>query len=389
MTQKTNLLIILGIIIGAVVLITVINSTEPTAQREAATKKTAMLVDVQEVQRGTYTPRIEGLGTVEAAEDIVLSPRVNGRIVDVAKNFIPGGFVKEGEVLLKIDPADFENRVQQMESAMAQARAELNIELGRRDVAKREYELLGQSLSAENESLVLRKPQLAAARAALKSAEAMLNQAKLELQRTSIVAPFDAQILSREVNLGSEVDPNTELARLVGVHEYWVISTIPLSMIERIDFSNNGELGAKAILHNRSAWPREAVREGRVKHLIGALDNQTRLARVLISVQDPLALLDTRAKPKLVVNSILQVRIEASPLDNVFRIDRDHLREGDRLWLKRDGKLVITDATVVLKDKRYAYISEGMENGDLIITSNLSTVAQGIDLRTESGNIRQ
>jgi RND family efflux transporter MFP subunit len=378
-----------AIVIGAIALVSVgivfvINSTEPQAQREAATKKTAMLVDVQEVRRGNYNPRIEGLGTVEAAQDIILSPRVGGRVIEIADNFIPGGFVKKDEVLLRIDPADYENAVAQMESTVAQAQSEFDVELGRQDVAKKEYDLLKQDLGDKNKSLVLREPQLAAAKANLKSVQSMLNQAQLELERTYITAPFDAQILSRNANVGSEIDSNMEVARLVGIDEYWVIVSVPVARLERITFPENGEPGAKVIIRNRAAWSDGASREGEVVRLIGALDGQTRLARVLVSVEDPLALNPETQGPQMLVGAIVQAEIAGRTLENVFRIDRDFLREGDRLWLKRDGKLTITDAKVAFKDKDYAYISEGMEDGDLLVISNLAAVAEGISLRTEA-----
>lgn len=387
--QKPLSLIKSFFIIGAIIAIAAlavfwIYSNEPVAQREAATKKTAMLVDVEEVRRGTYTPRIEGLGAVEAAQDIILSPRIEGRIVEISENFVPGGFVEEGEVLVKIDPSDYQNTVKQRESALQQAQSELDIELGRQDVAEREYKLLDQKLTEENKALVMREPQLAAARAAVLSAQAELDQAKLELERTDIAAPFDAQILTRGVNVGSRVDPGDELARLVGIDEYWVTVTVPVARVNQISFPENGEPGARVKIRNRTAWPEGITREGRVIRLIGALDDQTRLARVLVSVKDPLALKENTNGPKMIVGSVVQAEIEGTPLENIVRIDRDFLRDNDTLWLKREGKLVITDATVLLKDKEHAYISDGLKDGALLVTGNLATVAEGIELRTES-----
>lgn len=377
----------IGIIIAiSAVLVFLIYSTEPTAEREAATKKTDILVDVVQVKLGNYNPRIEGLGTVEAAQDIALRPRVNGYVTNISESFIPGGFVNEGDILLEIDHADYENMVQQMESALAQAKSELDIEQGRQNVAEKEYDLLKQTLGDENKSLVLRKPQLSVARANVKSAQAMLNQSKLDLERTSIKAPFDAQILSRNANIGSEIDQNMDLARLIGINEYWVIVNIPVAKLQYINFPKNGEAGARVIIRNRTAWQKGKVREGRVIRLIGALDGQTRLARILVSIKDPLALRPETSGPEMLVGSIVQTEILGEPLENVFRINRDHLREGDKLWLKRDGKLVVTNATVALKDKEYAYISEGMKDGDLLVTNNLTTVAEGIGLRTEAEN---
>ena len=384
MKNKLSSLVIAGIIVAVTALLVVlIYSTEPTAEREAATKKTDILVDVIAVRRGDYHPRIEGLGTVEAAQDISLRPRVDGYVIEISEDFVPGGFVNSGDILLKIDPSDYENSLQQMQSALSQAQSELDIELGRQNVAEKEYNLLKQKLGNENKSLVLRKPQLAVAQANVKSAQAMLNQAKLDLERTSVKAPFDAQILSRNAYVGSEIDPNTELARLVGIKEYWVIVNVPVAKLQYVNLPETDSDGARVIIRNRTAWPEGMYREGRVIRLIGALDGQTRLARILVSIKDPLALEPDTKGPKMLVGSIVQTEILGQPLRNVFRIDRDFLREGDRLWLKKDGKLAVTNATVVLKDKDYAYISDGMKDGDLLVTNNLATVAEGIGLRTE------
>lgn len=318
------------------------------------------------------------------SQDIILSPRIEGRVIGISENFLPGGFVDEGEVLVKLDPADYTNTVRQRESELQQARSDLDIELGRRNVAKKEYELLDRKLFEDNKRLVLREPQLASARASVLSAQAALAQAKLKLDRTSIAAPFNAQILTRNANVGSQVDPGMGLARLIGIDEYWVIVTVPVAKLEQISFPQNDEQGAQVRLSNRTAWPEDSYRRGRIRRLIGALDDRTRLARVLVSVKDPLALQKSTKGPKLIVGTIVQAEIEGRVLQNVFLIDRDFLREDDTLWVKQDGRLEIRAATVVFKDKQYAYISEGLHNGDQLVTSNLATVAQGAPLRTES-----
>lgn len=379
-----TILVILGVAVG---LITWTYSSEPEARREAATKRTAMLVDIQTVKRGDFRPRITGLGTVEAAQDIILSPRIEGRVIEVSENFLPGGFVNEGEVLVKIDPSDFQNAVLQRESELQQAKSDLDIELGRREVAKKEYELLNQKLPDANKRLVLREPQLASARASVLSAQAAMNQVKLELERTRIEAPFNAQILTRNANVGSQVEPGMGLARLIGIDEYWVIVTVPVAKLDQITFPRKDEQGAPVRVRNRAAWPKDTYRQGRIKRLIGALDDQTRLARVVVSVRDPLALKQSTKGPKLIVGTIVQTEIEGRPLQNVFRIDRDYLHDDDTLWVKQDGKLDIRKAAVVFKDKKYAYISEGLNDSDQLVTSNLATVAQGVPLRTKSNHL--
>jgi multidrug efflux pump subunit AcrA (membrane-fusion protein) len=201
-------------------------------------------------------------------------------------------------------------------------------------VAKREYELLGEKMKDVDKELVLRQPQLASARASVLSAQAAVNQARLELERTSIEAPFNAQILTRNVNVGSQVEPGIGLARLVGIDEYWVIATVPLAKLDQIAFPQNGEEGAPVRVVNRTAWPEGIYRQGRIRRLIGALDEQTRLARLLVSVSDPLALKESTKGPKMIVGTVVQAEIEGRLLLNVFRINRDHLREDNTLWVK-------------------------------------------------------
>jgi len=372
------------IAIGAALLILLIYSSEPKAEREAATRETAMLVDVMTVSRGTYAPKISGLGTTTAAQDISLMPRVPGRIVGVSANFIPGGFVSAGETLATLDPTDYRNAVARQESAVEQAESELAVERGRGDVARRDYEILGQGMDDKNPALALREPQLEAAQAALKSAQASLEQAKQDLARTKVTAPFHAQVLTRNANVGSEVNTGTTLARLVGVDEYHVIVTVPLAKLNQIVFPYAGNEASAVRLRDRAAWHDGAYRQGKVLSLIGAIDGETRLARVLVSVQDPLALQMPEGTPILLVGSILYAEIDGRTVEDVVRIERAHLRQGDTVWVMHDGKLDIRNVAVAFSDTEHVYISAGLDDGDVIVTSTLATVAQGAPLRTEA-----
>lgn len=185
---------------GAFLVIRWINETEPTAQREGATKETAMLVDVTSARQDDFDPEIVVLGTVEPERDVQLRPRVAGHVLERGKNFVPGGFVDHNETLLLLDPTDFtteklaragehkeaeaqhdqakaevtriEAEVEQVkaerlqaEAELEQAQADLEVEQGRQIIARRDYELLEDRLDPQQKRLALREPQLAAARA--------------------------------------------------------------------------------------------------------------------------------------------------------------------------------------------------------------------------------
>jgi hypothetical protein len=134
-------------------------------------------------------------------------------------------------------------------------------------------------------------------------------------------------------------------------------------------------------VRDRTAWEPGLFREGRLTRLIGTVDDRTRLARVLITVDDPLAR-RTDAAPFL-LDTVVEVRIEGRLLEDVVRLDRELVRERETVWLLADGKLEIRPVRVDFRDARYAYVVEGLAGGERVVTTNLATVSDGIELRLE------
>ena len=386
MDWKRTLLTSLGILIAASVIMALIFYTEPTAQQTGATKATPMLVDVSEVQRANYQPTIQVMGTVRASQDINLSPRVSGEIISLSDSFAPGGYVEKGQVLVQVDSSDYKNTLEQRKSELRQARADLDLEMGQQDVAQRDYQLFADTLSEENKALVLREPQLESARSSVESAQAGVDQAQLDLDRTTIRAPFNAHILSRNVNVGSQVSEGENLGRLVGLDTYWVEATVPLSKLRWMDIPQNGnQSGSEVKVRNRTAWPPDTYREGHLFRLIGTLEDQTRLARVLVSVPDPQAYMtDDSDAPRLMLGSFVEVHIKANELSDVVRLSRDYVRDDETVWVMENEELRIKEVDVLFRDAQYAYVKNGLSDGDKVVTTNLSTVSDGAPLRLEA-----
>ncbi|PRX48857.1 efflux RND transporter periplasmic adaptor subunit [Salegentibacter salegens] len=393
MSTKKILIICLGILLLAAIVTYFIFSTEPTASSEGATKQTAMLVDVVQADAGDFRPVIEATGMVQPVEDVILSPQVSGQIISRSPEFIPGGFVQKGAALLQIDPSDFRNTLELRRSDLLQAQTNLNMEMGRQEVAEQDLELAGiDSLSANQRSLVLRKPQLDAIRAQVKAAEASVAQAELELSRTTIKAPFDAHILSQNVTVGSQVSPGDELGRLVGSEQYWITLTVPVNKLQWLSFPKSEEETGSTVEIRNSGWPKGVFRVGYLDQQVGALDEQTRLARVLVRVNDPLAREDTTdTKRELMIGGFVEAQVQAREVENVVRLNRDYLRTNQTVWVNEDGELSIREVEIILTDSEYAYISQGLSEGEEVVTTNLSVVSEGVKLRkaepeTTSGN---
>ncbi|MEQ6168776.1 efflux RND transporter periplasmic adaptor subunit [Ekhidna sp. MALMAid0563] len=380
MNRNKTLLTILLIIIVSVGLIYWTFSTEPGAERESATKKTAMLVEVTSVQKGNFRPMIRATGTVQPSKDIMLSPRITGEVINIHPNFVPGATVAKGQILVKIDPSDYTNNVSLAESNLQIAQSNYDLELGQQEAAENDYRMAQMDIDNNvNKDLLLRKPQLNIAKANLQRARAQLKQAQLDLERTEMKAPFDAHILSRSVNVGSQVSPGNEIARLVGVNEYWVNVNVPQSKVSWMNFDEKST-DEDVIIRNNS-WYEGQYRKGRLYKLIGTLTNQTRFAQVLIAVSKPMQA--TEKQPALMIGTFVEVEIPAKELVDVVRLDRDHLRKDNTVWVMENGLLSIKKVSVLFQDDVFAYVIDGLEGDSQVITTNLSTVVEGAEVRTE------
>src|SRR5680860_161007 len=144
--KRKNIFIV--IICGIILLIAsgvvyVIFSTEPTAQSEGATKTSAMLVSVTLVNEGQFTPEFIATGTVQPVEEVLLNAMVSGQVIERSVDFVPGGMVRKGQVLLKIDSADYQYELDLRKSELLQAQSDLELEMGRQKIAQQDLALVG------------------------------------------------------------------------------------------------------------------------------------------------------------------------------------------------------------------------------------------------------
>ncbi len=378
--RTLGLLAVIGL--ATIGLVGLIKATEPEATQEGAVKRTAALVEVTSVEHGTFEPVVSAMGVVRPVQDVVLEPQVTSPVQRVSDAFVPGRVVDAGTLLVGLDPADATHLLAQRRAEHAQAEADLRLERGRQSVARIERDHIRGDVSPEQEALILREPQRHAAEATVASAATAVAQAELALARTRITAPFRALVLERNAHVGSRVGPGTALGRLVDVSQYWVELTVPTADLRHLPLDHGHATGSPVWIHDRAAWPEGVTREGRLISVVRQLDDQTRMARLLVAVDDPLGL--DHEGPPLSVGAWVQARLATAPLRDVVRIDRRHLRGGSTVWTLVGGALAIRPVTVVMQDDAYAYLSEGLPPDAVVVTTDLSTVRDGIPLRTVS-----
>lgn len=370
------------VILVAGLAVTYLMNAETHAKRGKPSRE-ARLVEVVEVTPATVPLSIEAWGTVEAAREITLQSQVAGEIRKIGEHFEPGAYVDKGTLMLQIDTADYELAVRQRRADLVKAEADLALEEGKGAVAEQEFGLLSQetSPSKAQRSLMLRKPQQATARAVLASAEAVLAAAELDLARTDVTAPFNALIMERHTDTGARVAMGGDIATLVGTDTFWVELAVPAATLRWIDLPNQGGQGAKVRLYQDRVWSKGVFREGRVIRLRGDLDEKGRMARLLVAVDDPLAMHDQTQQP-LLIGSFVRAEITGRELQDVLALERGWLRDDDKVWVMDSaGKLKIRTPQVIYSGADQVFVRGGVEPGERVVTSELAMAVEEMPLR--------
>ncbi|WP_319521378.1 efflux RND transporter periplasmic adaptor subunit [uncultured Desulfosarcina sp.] len=363
-----------------------IRKTAPRAQKRPP-QRTIPLVRTQPLVKDTHQVIVAAMGSVIPAREITLKTRVAGEIRSINPEFVEGGLIRSGEKIVKIDDEDYRLAITRQESAVVDAEYALKVEMGYQDVARREWSLLnpGQAADAQDAELALRKPHLAKAQSDLVAARAELEQAQLDLARTDVVAPFNAIVREKHVAVGSQVSTQDALAELVGTDEYWIQVSLPIERLAWIRVPRSRTEKGAAV----TVFYRGNRRLGTVARLLSDLETEGRMARILVSVEDPLGLKGDHppSGPPMLIGEYVRVEIQGRTIDDVYRIPRTALRDNSSIWiLGEDNTLHIVPVETVWRDADHVLIQDGIEAGDQLIVSDLSTPVAGMQLKEDTAD---
>ncbi len=372
------------VVIAAVAVAAWLLQTGPQAKPRPKVRN-ATIVDVRPIKFDRHATTISVMGTVIPQREVILKPQVSGKIISMSDKLIPGGRFAKDEPLLTIDPSDYQLAIQQLASEVARVKADWQIELGQQRVARKEYELLGETVTDEEKALMLREPQLANIKAVLDATKARLEQARLDLQRTVVTAPFNAVVISREINLGTSVSPSATLATLVGSDSYWIDALVPSSLLKWISTGQEGRAdGSQVRVYDSAAWGAAQYRTGRVLGLTAMVEEQGRMAKLLVEIPDPLALrTGAKGQPELLLGSYIRAEIAGESVPQAAQVERDLVRDGSHLWIMDErNTLDIRPVEIAFRGQEYVLVTGGIREGERLITSNLPSPVAGMSLRT-------
>jgi RND family efflux transporter MFP subunit len=331
------------------------------------------VVECEALASADQQVRLAAMGTVVPAHQVQLKAQVTGKILSADPSWIEGGRFARDALIMTLEASDYEIALQQAQADLAQAQSDLTLESGRQDVARREWQLLGQKGEKGDSELALRLPQLKAAEARVQAAEARVQAADLALSRTRIHSPFNGLVTLRQLNAGDVAMPQAALGSVVDRDEFHVRVSVPAGELKWIVFPSSGAPGSAA----RISLPGGGERKGEVQRLLPDLEPAGRMARVLVSVRDPM-----EGEHPLLLGSFVEVEITGTVITDACRIRREHYREGGQIWMMTPGnELRILTAKPLWSDRDHIVARVPLQPGEQLITSDLAAAIDGMELR--------
>ncbi len=391
MKNRRTIFIVIGIFLAMFAVSWFFMATKPVSMRKRA-ETTRFAVNVLEVSVGEAPVQIRALGTIRPYQETNINARVSSQVVFLSENSDIGAIVKKDEVLVKLDADTYVNTLRLKKSDLAKAKAAYELEMGQQSVAKAEAEQLKQlSSSFIGEviisDLALRAPQLAQAKADVEAAEAAVKMAQLDVDYTTIKAPYNSMVTERNVSVGSLTNTQDNLMTLVGIDEYRIEAAVAIDKLTSLNLKKNAN--SKVQITTSTG----VVREGRIIRHVASLDSATRMGRILISIPDPLGIKNNA--PALILGDHAEVVFKAGTLENSVIVPRRALQPNDSVFVampvtqnKDDGSdedgvqyvLDIREVDIAWKDLDNVYIRSGLENSEYVITSVIPTAIQGMPL---------
>jgi RND family efflux transporter MFP subunit len=356
-----------------------------------APKSEEPLVSVIQVEPQTIRINVHSQGIVTPRNEIDLIPEVSGKVIRLHPDFAAGGFFDRNDLLVSIDPRDYDVVIIQAQAQIAEAKRQLAMEEAQADQAHNEWQALGDG---EPSALAMREPQLAEARARLKAAEANLSLARLNRSRCELRAPFTGRLQSKNIGLGQFIQPGDKLARIYSTDVAEIRLPLATSQLGFLDLPLGEEVNgssrfqveasgraAKVTLTTEFAAKMQSW-EGRVVRTEGSLDESTGVLYAVAEVQSPYQQKDKR--PPLLSKLFVQAEIEGKAMPGVFVLPQLALNTAQEVLLVDDEqKLHIRRLDVLRNEPDRILVRGGLSTGDRIVTSGIQVPVEGMRVRVD------
>lgn len=369
------------VIAGSIVGLMAMSALKPEPEEKEDIVKAIPVLTGLAVQ-DDVTLKVKVQGEVQPRTEINLVPQVSGLITYMSPKFIEGGRFNKGDLLVRIEPAEFELRVTQARANVAQAQTVIAREQSESVLARQDWEDLGRSGAPT--PLTLREPQMAEAKAQLASAEARLAEAELQLARTELRSPFDGRVTARHVDQGEFVTAGTRLGEIYSVDVMDVRLPMTNDDLRRagltLGYQASGSGGGIPVTLSADVAGQFSEWQGHIVRTDSRFDATTRVLYAYAEVRDPFGAGASNGTP-LAPGIYVNAAVDGQALKNVIVIPRAALRGEGTVYLAVDDTLEIKAVTVLSSDRQHAILSSGISPGDAVITSPIRGVADGMKIQ--------
>lgn len=381
--MKTKLLPLIVIIV-AFVIAGLMSLTKPDSlELESPNREVAVKTAV--IKKSQVQLKVKSQGTVQPLTKTMLVSEVSGIVMALAPQFEVGGTFAKGDVLIKLDPADYQVAKQRADAQLQSAKAQLLSEQARSTQAKKEWEMTGRPLS-EAPVLALRSPFLAEAQSRLLQAQAEVKQAELKLQRTVIRAPYAGMISATMVDVGQYVTIGARLGETFAID----FAEIRLPMTDK-DLSklgwnatsadqsifNKNKVQLKSTVNGKSVtWQAVLVRSE------GTIEQSSRVQYLVAQVADPYNIKGVSNRPRLLIGSFVEAMVSGKMIDDVYTLPRHALRSNNRVaTVDSDQRLKLLAVDYTYEDQANYYVNAGLEGQVEVVTSGMGIMVDGMKLK--------
>lgn len=372
----------IAIILSAIILFVAIAALAPKPAKKPIIIK-APLVEVIDIERKDITFSVRSQGSVIPRTETSMISEVSGMIVEVSNKFQVGGYFKKGEQLLAIDDITYQVALVQAQSKLGSAEASLIEEKARAKQAKDEWMLSGKPLE-HAPVLALRIPQQQKAEADVLAAKADVKAAEIKLERTKIIAPFDALVKSKSVDIGQYVSTGTILAVAFAI-DYAEVR-LPIKQKD-VDFLNlprinkAAEKTSKIELFYKIAGKTHQW-QSRLTRYEGVVDSASRVHYVIAQIDDPYAISLTSKHNEIHIGTFVNARISGKVLKNIVAIPRGAVYGANTLYLiDQENHLQVFTVDLVRSDAEHVYTMAEFPSNTRVITTKLVAPVEGMRLR--------
>ena len=335
------------------------------------------IVEVEKIYLKDMIVSVKSQGFVSPKTESQIYPEISGKIIKISDKLEDGASFKKGDILLQIDPIDYKLALKSAESNLAQAKLQLSIERAESELARKEWEKIGDGKASE---LTLRTPQLNRAIAVVEAAEALLQQSKRNLEKTQISAPYDGLVRKKNVDIGTVIGPGYLIASVYAIDYVEVKLPIPDRELEYIEIPLDGSriVNSKQprVVFKGLFGGENVVWNGKIVRMEADLDMKSRMATLISRVDNPY-----KNKIPLKVGQYVEAEIYGKKYKNIFSVPRDFIYQQDNIIIiSPDSTIEIRKINILKIENNDVLIDSGIKNGELICLTNLDVLYNGMSV---------